>query len=204
MRSNHRVHRASQDSVINNYGRELLDLCIPQNSDWPSWPGQIHLFFPHVVDNSIFSPELMPSITHLDAFTPRSDHCPLSLDLKTNPYSPFQLPNLLKGSKELLDEYLRSNGFSADPNKSSTKSIMEYWSEMTLQQKFSDNGFIAELICLGSGITLLNVIGKLFTSIFKCMIYMGWSGRVSVWGSVWIQKKTGKLQMPYSVTQEET
>ena len=135
MTSNHRVQRESQDAVINDNGRELLDLCIPQNSDWPSWPGQsgrIHLFSPRgnsVVDYSIVSPELMPSIAHLDAFTARSDHCPLSLELKTNSYSPFQLSNLLKGSKELLNEYLRSNGFSADPNKSSTKSIMEHWSE---------------------------------------------------------------------------
>jgi len=79
-----------------------------------------------VVDYTIVSPELMPSITHLDALTPRSDHCPLSLELKTNSYSPFQLSNLLKGSKELLDEYLRSNGFSADSNKSSTKSKIKY------------------------------------------------------------------------------
>jgi len=68
----------------------------------------------------------MPSIAHLDALTPRSDHCPLSSELKTNSYSPFQLSNLLKGPKELLDEYLSSNGLSADPNKWSTKSKMEY------------------------------------------------------------------------------
>ena len=163
--------RASQDEVINNYGRELLDLCISSRlrivngrHDQDSLGG-FTCFSPRgnsVVDYSIVSPELMPSIAHfsVDALTPCSDHCPLSLDLKTNSYSPFQLSNLLKGSKELLDEYLRSNGLSNDPYKSPTPQLRVKWNtelEQALQQEFSDTSFIAKLSSLGSQVDKMQV-----------------------------------------------
>ena len=104
----------------------------------------------------------MPSIVHfsVDALTSCSDHCPLSLDLKTNSYSPFQLSNLLKGSKELLDKFLRSNGLSNDPYKTPTPQLRVKWNtelEQALQREFSDNGFIAKLSSLGSQVDNMQV-----------------------------------------------
>ena len=154
--------RASQDVVINNYGRELLDLCISSRlrivngrHDQDSLGG-FTCFTPRgnsVVDYSIVSPELMPSIArfNIDALSPLSDHCPLSLDLKTNPHSPFQLSNLLKGSKDLLDEYLERNDITDDSYTSTTPKPRVRWNkdlEQVLQQEFADNGFIDKLCTL--------------------------------------------------------
>ena len=112
------IKRTSEDKVVNNYGRELLDLCIASQLRIAN--GRIHpdklkgsftCFTPRgnsLVDYVISSANLLNKIDRLQVgeILSASDHCPLYFDLITEPGSTFRLHKLNLHSGDLLNDIL--------------------------------------------------------------------------------------------------
>ena len=110
--------RNSEDSVVNNYGRELLALCIASRlriingcTRPDNIKGAFTYYMPRgasVVDYTITSDEFLNNISHFQIgdISSFSDHCPLYLQISTNSGSSFHISRLNILSKNLLEDAL--------------------------------------------------------------------------------------------------
>jgi exonuclease III len=112
------MRRKSEDKVVNNFGKELLDLCIASQlriANGRILPdknsGCFTCFTPRgssLVDYVILSQNLLSKIDRLQVgeISAASDHCPLYFDLTTEPGSTFRLNKLNLYSGGLLGDIL--------------------------------------------------------------------------------------------------
>lgn len=112
------IPRESEGRIVNNYGRELLDLCIASQLRIingcikPNGSKGAYTCLTSrgssVVDYAITSVSFLKYISHFQVgeILPVSDHCPLSLQLSTEPGYFFGINKLNLLSSELLQDIL--------------------------------------------------------------------------------------------------
>ena len=110
------IPRKLEDHTVNNYGRELLDVCVagglriinghirPDASK-----GAFTCFFPKgtsVVDYTITSEDVLKYVSHFQVgdISTFSDHCPLHFHLSTQSSSSFHITRLNMLSNDLLQD----------------------------------------------------------------------------------------------------
>ena len=141
------IARVSKDKTMNNYGRDLIDLCIAGslrivngriNPDKRS-SGSFTCYNPRgcsVVDYAITSARLLHEFESFKVgdITTFSDHCPLTMQLHTSPKSMFQLNQLVNSSKDLLESVVER----LDPGITSQKAKNELPKRFKIDDVFTD------------------------------------------------------------------
>ena len=120
------IRRKSEDRVVNDFGKELLDLCIASQLRIANGcispnknTGSFTCFTPrgsNLVDYVISSANLLTKIDRLQVgeISASSDHCPLYFDLTTEIGSTFRLNKLNLYSGGLLSDILERVAEDAD------------------------------------------------------------------------------------------
>lgn len=147
------IPRKSEDCVVNNYGRELLDLCIASRlrilngrTRLDNNKGAFTCFTPRgasVVDYTIVSDDFLNYVScfQVGDISSFSDHCPLYLHLSTEPGSFFRISRMNMLPKNLLQDVLER----MDTHQEGVGSLMELETESPVQVLHTPEDKLAEI-----------------------------------------------------------
>ena len=146
------ISRKSEDHTVNNYGRELLDVCV---AGWlhlingrirpDTSKGAFTCFSPRgtsVVDYTITSEDFLKYVSHFQVgdISIFSDHCPLHLHLSTQPSSSIRIARLNMLSNDLLQDVQERMGNHQEAEPESPVQVL-HTSEEKLAEIFSNQDF---------------------------------------------------------------
>ena len=161
--------RNSEDSVVNNYGRELLALCIASRlriingrTRPDNIKGAFTYYMPRgasVVDYTITSDEFLNNISHFQVgdISSFSDQCPLYLQISTNSGSSFHISRLNMFPKNLLEDALERMNIHQDEMELGEEALvrLRHTSKEKLTETFSNTDFCNKVASLKAELSTL-------------------------------------------------